>query len=106
LPALPRMSVSRHTCAPAEAQQQQQRGERVKDAVAERLHFAAAVEKYRAALQHPLSEDDMADAAMGLVRDTQRPVFLLGLCVRVEKSVSPLSLATATYFLLSTRTDS
>jgi len=92
--------------APAEAQQQQQRGERVKDAVAERLHFAAAVDKYRVALQHPLSEDDMADAAMGLVRDTQRPVFLLSLCVRVDKSVSALSLALATYFLSSTRTDS
>ena len=53
---------------PTEAQQQQQRAERVKDAVSERLHFSAAAAKYREALQHPLSDEDKADAAMGLVR--------------------------------------
>ena len=50
-----------------EAQQQQQRAERVKDPVSERLHFSAAAAKYREALQHPLNDEDKADAAMGLV---------------------------------------
>lgn len=36
--------------------------------MSERLHFSAAAAKYREALQHPLSDEDKADAAMGLVR--------------------------------------
>lgn len=52
----------------AEAQQQQQRGQRSKEALSERLHFSAAAERYRAALQQQLSEEDRADAAFGLVR--------------------------------------
>jgi hypothetical protein len=59
--------------SPIEAQQQQQRAERVKDAVSERLYFSAAAAKYREALQHPLSDEDKAEAAMGLVRVSPCP---------------------------------
>ena len=52
----------------AEGQRLQQQGERNKDAAACCPVFAAAAEKFRQALQHPLSEEDGGDAAFGMVR--------------------------------------